>query len=117
MEELEAVDWYQQRLEATPDTQTPEDEAEIGGLSWVSFHPSLSSRLKRLRAMGAHVEDDRPRKRSNPAGLALLIAIVAPLAVLMAVLLGLVVVLTTGLTVVFMMIPLAIVYAVFELLF
>ena len=48
---------------------------------------------------------------------ALFLAFVTPLAVIMAVLLGIVVILATGLTVVFMMIPLGIVYAIFEWLY
>jgi hypothetical protein len=93
------------------------DESDIGGLSWVSFHPSMASRLKRLRAMGAHVSDAGLERPRSSAQIALIAAIVAPLAIVIAVLLGLAVVLATGLTVIFMMIPMGIVYAVFEWLF
>jgi Zn-dependent protease with chaperone function len=90
---------------------------EVGGLSWVSFHPSLESRLKRLRALGARVDDPAPERPRHPAQTALMVAIVAPFAAIIAVLLGVVVVLATGLTVVFMMIPLGIVYFFFEWLY
>lgn len=101
--------------QTSTDAGVPDDE--MGGLSWVSFHPSLAKRLKRLQAMGAHVDDDafgRPRK---PLPIGLILVFGLPLALLMVVLLSIVVVLCTGLTIVFMMIPMAVVYAVFEWLF
>ena len=108
---------YAHRLRADADVSEPDTDAEMGGLSWVSFHPSLPSRLKRLRAMGAHVREGALGKPHSPAQIALMVAIFAPLALLIAFLLSVVVVLSTGLTIVFMMIPMAIVYAVFEWLF
>lgn len=89
---------------------------DVGGLSWVSFHPSLAKRLKRLRALGASVRAPEP-ERQGPAQTVLLVLVGAPLAAIVAVLLGVVVVLATGLTVLFMMIPLGIVYWVFEWLY
>jgi Zn-dependent protease with chaperone function len=108
---------YRRRLEAAADSAGPDDESEMGGLSWVSFHPSLAKRLKRLRAMGAHIASEEPARPRNPVHVALMVAFVAPLAALIAFLLGLVVVLSTGLTIVFMMIPMGIVYWVFEWLY
>src|SRR5215212_888524 len=114
---LRAGSRYRRRLAASADATPADEEAEAGGLSWVSFHPSLGERLKRLQAMGAHVEASAPAPSRNPLHIGLIALIVAPLAALIAVLLSVVVVLATGLTVAFMMIPLAIVYAVFEWLF
>jgi Zn-dependent protease with chaperone function len=115
---LRAGNRYRQRLQAESAASPPEDESELGGeLGWISVHPSLKSRLKRLRAMGAHVEASEPATPRNPVHVALAIVIFGPFAVLIAFLLGLVVVLATGLTIVFMMIPMGIVYFVFEWLF
>jgi Zn-dependent protease with chaperone function len=108
---------YRQRLEAAADAGGPDDESEMGGLSWVSFHPSLAKRLKRLQAMGAHIDDPEPASRRNPVQVGLIVAFATPLAALIAFLLGVVVVLATGLTIVFMMIPMGIVYWVYEWLY
>lgn len=116
---LRAGNAYRRRLQAEAEAQATAggaDESELGHLGWLSVHPSLQSRLRRLQAMGAHVDPrdlDDGRGRQFWIGL----AIVSPLFALVAVLMGLVVVMATGLVVVFMMIPLALVYAVFELLF
>ena len=108
---------YRQRLAAQADAATSEDESEIGQFGWLSVHPSLVSRLKRLQKMGAHIDpaalEESPR--SKPTTLVLLI--ISPLFAIVAVLMGVVVVLCTGLVLVFMMIPMGIVYAIFEWLF
>jgi hypothetical protein len=67
--------------------------------------------------MGAHVRADEGGRSMKPAQIGLLVVFGVPLALLIAVLLGIVVVLSTGLTIVFMMIPMAVVYWVFEWLF
>jgi hypothetical protein len=118
---------YRQRLAALGQARAPQgadasssssaDAGEMGGLSWVSFHPSLASRLTRLRAMGAHVSDPDLGRPRRPLQTVVLLAFGLPIGALIAVLLGIVVVLATGLTVLFMMIPMAVVYAVFEWLF
>jgi Zn-dependent protease with chaperone function len=121
--EAESRARYQEAADGSvaPGPESPSDtgvaDEEMGGLSWVSFHPSLAKRLKRLRAMGAHVRADEGGRPMNPAQIGLLLAFGVPLALLMAVLLGIVVVLSTGLTIIFMMIPMAVVYWVFEWLF
>lgn len=107
---------YRQRLAAQADASTTDDQSEIGQFGWLSVHPSLQSRLKRLQKMGAHVDpaalEDPSRKQTM---LALLIF--SPLFALIAFLMGVVVVLCTGLVLVFMMIPMGVVYAIFEWLF
>jgi Zn-dependent protease with chaperone function len=108
---------YRRRLEAAADATGPDDESEMGGLSWVSFHPSLAKRLKRLQAMGARIDDPGAARPTNPVQVALIVAFATPIAALLAFLLGLVVVLATGLTIVFMMIPMGIVYWIFEWLY
>jgi len=84
---------------------------------WVSPHPSLQKRLKRLQAQGAHVDTSTFKRGPTPAQIGLMVLIFGPLIALCTVLLGVAAVLATGLTIVFMMIPLAIVYGIFELLF
>ena len=93
------------------------DQSEIGQLGWVSAHPSLQSRLKRLRAMGAHVDEAALAGPQRSVQDWVVIAAMSPLLALIVFLLGIVVVLATGLVIVFMMIPMGIVYLVFELLF
>ena len=115
---LRAGDRYRQRLLAEDEASRAIDESEIGQLGWVSVHPSLQSRLKRLRAMGAHVDEAAlagPRRWSAQDWV--LIAAMSPLIALIVFLLGIVVLLSTGLVLVFMMIPMGIVYLVFEVLF
>jgi Zn-dependent protease with chaperone function len=114
---LRAGNRYRQRLAAEADAADPADESELGQMSWVSVHPSLPSRLKRLQAMGAHVDEAVfAEQRRRPQDLVLLLAM-SPLIALIVFLLGVVVVLSTGLVLVFMMIPMGIVYLVFEALF
>src|SRR5204863_144000 len=88
-----------------------------GGCHGGAAHPQSGRRRARTRGAAGTGRRHPGRSPANPAKMGMLIAIVAPLALLIAVLLGVVVVLATGLTVVFMMIPLLIVYAVFEWLF
>jgi Zn-dependent protease with chaperone function len=113
---LRAGNRYRQRLLAEADSMA-DDESEIGQLGWVSVHPSLPSRLKRLQAMGARVDEAVFASKRRPAQDALLLLAMSPLIALIVFLLGVVVVLSTGLVIVFMMIPMGIVYLVFELLF
>ena len=114
---LRAGNRYRQRLAAEADATSPAEESELGGTSWVSAHPSLPSRLKRLKAMGAHVDEAVfASERRRPQDTIVLLAM-SPLIALVVFLLGVVVVLATGLVVVFMMIPMGIVYLVFEALF
>ena len=108
---LRAGDRYRQRLLAEDEASRGMDESEIGQMGWVSVHPSLPSRSKRLRAMGARVDEaalGEPAQVGRRIGL--LIAAMSPLIALIVFLLGVVVVLSTGLVIVFMMIPMGIVY-------
>jgi Zn-dependent protease with chaperone function len=114
---LRAGDRYRQRLQAEAAAASPYDEPEIGQLGWLSVHPSLQSRLKRLQEMGARVDEAVFRSPRSSQQTALLWLAMSPLIALIAVLLGVVVVLSTGLVLVFMMIPMGIVYLVFESLF
>jgi Zn-dependent protease with chaperone function len=114
---LRAGDRYRQRLLAEDEASRMADESEIGQMGWVSVHPSLPSRLKRLQAMGARVDEaalSSPRKSPQDW---VFLAAMSPLIALIVFLLGVVVVLSMGLVIVFMMIPMGIVYLVFELLF
>jgi Flp pilus assembly protein TadB len=108
---------YRQRLLAEAEHSSPADESEIGQLGWLSAHPSLASRLKRLQRMGAHVDPRTLEEGTSGRQMTLGLLLLSPVFALVAVLLGVVVVLCTGLILVFMMIPMGIVYAVFELLF
>jgi Zn-dependent protease with chaperone function len=114
---LRAGDRYRQRLLAEDEASRGTDESEIGQLGWVSVHPSLPSRLKRLRAMGAHVDEAALAGPKRSPQDWVLIAAMSPLLALIVFLLGIVVLLSTGLVIVFMMIPMGIVYLVFESLF
>jgi Zn-dependent protease with chaperone function len=98
--------------------QEDRQESTDGLHSWISPHPSLQRRLKRLQAQGAHVDSASfGRPGPTPKQIFWMVAIFGPLIALCVVLMSIAVVLATGLTIVFMMIPLAIVYAIFELLF
>lgn len=113
---------YRQRLEAaadasSPSDESPSDESEIGQMGWLSVHPSLQSRLKRLQKMGAQVAPEALTGGTPSNQLLLGLLLFSPLLVLIAFLMGVVVVLCTGLIIVFMMIPMGIVYAIFEWLF
>jgi Zn-dependent protease with chaperone function len=114
---LRAGDRYRQRLLAEEEETASFDEPEIGQFSWISAHPPLPSRLKRLQAMGAHVSEAVFASPTKPKHTALMWLVVSPLFALVAVLLGVVVVLSTGLVVVFMMVPMGVVYLVFKTLF
>lgn len=115
--ELRAGDRYRQRLLAEDEASRAVDQSELGQMSWVSVHPSLPSRLKRLQAMGANVDPAAlASQRKTPQDWVFMLAM-SPLIALIVFLLGVVVVLSTGLVIVFMMIPMGIVYLVFELLF
>lgn len=115
--ELRAGDRYRQRLLAEDEASRAVDQSELGQMSWVSVHPSLPSRLKRLQAMGANVDPAAlASQRKTPQDWVFMLAM-SPLIALIVFLLGVVVALSTGLVIVFMMIPMGIVYLVFELLF
>ena len=107
---------YRQRLAAQADASSPDDQSEIGQFGWLSVHPSLQSRLKRLQKMGAQID---PAALEDPSSkhTALMLLVLSPVFALVAFLMGVVVVLSTGLVLVFMMIPMGIVYAIFEWLF
>ena len=92
-------------------------ESEIGTLGWISPHPSLKSRLKRLRALGAHVDERALQGGMAPKQMALLVLVGVPIGLLIGALLSVVVVLATGLVIVFMMIPMGLIYFLFEWLF
>ena len=114
---LRAGDRYRQRVLAEDEASRAVDQSELGQMSWVSVHPSLPSRLKRLQAMGANVDPAAlASQRKTPQDWVFMLAM-SPLIALIVFLLGVVVVLSTGLVIVFMMIPMGIVYLVFELLF
>ena len=74
---LRAGNAYRRRLQAEAEAQATAggaDESELGHLGWLSVHPSLQSRLRRLQAMGAHVDPrdlDDGRGRQFWIGLAI----------------------------------------------
>ena len=114
---LRAGDRYRQRLLAEDEASRAVDESELGQMSWVSVHPSLPSRLKRLQAMGAQVDEAVfASQRTSPTDWVFMLAM-SPFIALIVLLLGVTVVLSSGLVIVSMMIPMGIVYLVFELLF
>jgi Zn-dependent protease with chaperone function len=108
---------YRQRLAAHAGAASADDESEIGQFGWLSVHPPLASRLKRLQKMGAHVDASALETDASGKRTALALVLFSPLFALIAFLMGVVVVLSTGLVLVFMMIPMGIVYAIFEWLF
>lgn len=112
---LRAANRVRQQLAA--EAEAAADEPEIGQLGWVAVHPPLASRLKRLQAMGAQIAVGAPRTGLPDTRTLLLALVLVPVFALVGVLITIAVVLSTALVVVFMMIPLGIVYAVFELLF
>jgi len=108
------------RLQAASRLRSPQQEAKSGktGLqaqSFLSFHPPLKKRLKRLERMGARLRADVHRRRSVGAsvvfGLAMLILV--PLLVLAANLMLTVVMMLIGLNLLFLAIWLAVIHAVF----
>jgi len=116
---LRAGNRYRQRLQAEADNTDggDQDQSEIGQMGWLSVHPTLQSRLKRLQAMGAHVSAEALDDGGAGKKMWLSLLIFSPFLALVVFLMGVVVVLATGLVIVFMMIPMALVYAVFEWLF
>jgi hypothetical protein len=95
--------------------ETASSELSGGGHPIVSFHPSIESRLARLRAMGAHVEGGERRSRAagltvGGAGLALL---VGALLVLAGGLMVVALTLMLGLVCFFMLIYVLLVYMIF----
>lgn len=114
---LRAGHRYRQRLMAEADASTSDDQSEIGQFGWLSVHPSLQSRLKRLQKMGAHVSAEALEAGTSSKQMMLAMLVFSPFLVLIAFLIGVVVVLSTGLVLVFMMIPMGVVYAIFEWLF
>ncbi|MCC6178757.1 MAG: M48 family metalloprotease [Chloroflexi bacterium] len=96
---------------------TQSADSELSTFGWIDPHPPLEKRLERLRALGAHVADPVNQQSMSSSQKALMAVVLGPLGLLIAVLMSIAVVLATGLAVVFMMIPMALVYAVFELLF
>jgi Zn-dependent protease with chaperone function len=95
-----------------------EGASEIGGnLGWLSPHPSLKSRLKRLQALGAYVDERVFSGGMTPTQVALMILVGGPIGLLIGALMTVALTLATGLVIVFMMIPMALIYFLFEWLF
>ena len=92
-------------------------QSELSQFGWVALHPSLEKRLHRLRALGTQVELAAPDRSTYSLGAILGMLAFSPLLLLVVVLLGIAIALSTGLVVVFMMIPMMLVYGLFELLF
>jgi hypothetical protein len=108
------------RLQAAGRLRSPQQEAKSGktglqGQSFLSFHPPLKKRLKRLERMGARLQADVHPRRGVGArlvvGLAMLILV--PLLVLAANLMLVAVMMLIGLNLLFLTIWLAVIHAVF----
>ncbi|HLW54947.1 MAG TPA: M48 family metalloprotease [Candidatus Angelobacter sp.] len=108
------------RLRAVSQQRTARQEAKSGssglqGSSFLSFHPPLKKRLKRLERMGAHLAAGAPRK-SSFAGkmiLGVLLLIIVPLLALAAGMMLVVIAMMIGLNLVILAIWMAVIHAIF----
>jgi len=108
------------RLQAAGRLRSQQQQAKSGqsGLqtqSFLSFHPPLKKRLKRLERMGAHLHADVHRRMGMGARvfLGLLMLIIVPLLALAAGLMLVVIAMMIGLNLLFLTIWLAVIHAVF----
>ncbi len=108
------------RLRAARGQQNTERQAKSGqtGLqtqSFLSFHPPLKKRLKRLERMGAHLQADVHRKTSLGGKLvmAVLMLILVPLMALVVGLMLVVIAMMIGLNLLFLTLWLAAIHAIF----
>ncbi|HEY6306208.1 MAG TPA: M48 family metalloprotease [Candidatus Angelobacter sp.] len=108
------------RLRAARHIDNPQPQAKSGqtGLqsqSFLSFHPPLKKRLKRLERMGAHLQADAQRKVGIGGRLILsvLMLILVPLMALVAGLMLVVIAMMIGLNLLFLTLWLAVIHAIF----
>jgi hypothetical protein len=108
------------RLQAAGRLRSQQQQAKSGqsGLqtqSFLSFHPPLKKRLKRLERMGAHLQADVHRRMGAKAGVVvgLLMLFIVPLLALCAGLMLVVIAMMIGLNLLFLTIWLAVIHAVF----
>jgi Zn-dependent protease with chaperone function len=108
------------RLQAAHRSVNPQAQAKRGqsGLqsqSFLSFHPPLKKRLKRLERMGAHLQAGVQRKTTMGGRLvmAVLMLILVPLMALVAGMMLLVIAMMIGLNLLFLTLWLAVIHAVF----
>jgi hypothetical protein len=108
------------RLRAARHVDNPQPQSKSGqtGLqnqSFLSFHPPLKKRLKRLERMGAHLQADVPRKTGLGGRLILgvLMLILVPLMALVAGLMLVVIAMMIGLNLLFLTLWLAVIHAIF----
>jgi Zn-dependent protease with chaperone function len=108
------------RLRAARHIDSPQPQAKSGqtGLqsqSFLSFHPPLKKRLKRLERMGAHLQADVHRKAGVGGRLILaaLMLILVPLMALVAGLMLVVIAMMIGLNLLFLTLWLAVIHAIF----
>jgi Zn-dependent protease with chaperone function len=108
------------RLQAAGRLRSAQQQAKSGqtGLqtqSFLSFHPPLKKRLKRLERMGAHLQADVHRRIGLGAGvfMGVLMLFIVPLLALAAGLMLVVIAMMIGLNLLFLTIWLAVIHAVF----
>jgi Zn-dependent protease with chaperone function len=108
------------RLRAARHIDSPQSPAKSGqtGLqsqSFLSFHPPLKKRLKRLERMGAHLQADVHHKTGKGGRLILgaLMLILVPLMALVAGLMLVVIAMMIGLNLLFLTLWLAVIHAIF----
>jgi hypothetical protein len=108
------------RLRAARHTDSPQSPAKSGqtGLqsqSFLSFHPPLKKRLKRLERMGAHLQADVHHKAGigGRVVMAVLMLIFVPLMALVAGLMLVVIAMMIGLNLLFLTLWLALIHAIF----
>lgn len=108
------------RLKAANVRPSPHAEAKRGntGLqaqSFLSFHPPLKKRLKRLERMGAHLAADKPQKTSfgGRVVMAVLLLILVPLFALCIGAMLVAIAMLIGLNLFFLAIWLAVIHAIF----
>jgi Zn-dependent protease with chaperone function len=103
------------RHKASPELQAKGGQTGLEAQSFLSFHPPLKKRLKRLERMGAHLQADVHRKMGLGGRLvvAALMLIFVPLLALVAGLMLVVIAMMIGLNLVFLTLWLAVIHAIF----
>lgn len=107
------------RLQAAHQGKSPQPtksgQTGLQSQSFLSFHPPLKKRLKRLERMGAHLHADVHRKMTATAVVfsGLFVLIIAPLLVLAAGAMLLVITMMIGLNLLFLALWLAVIHAIF----
>lgn len=96
-------------------TQSSRGNTGLQAKSFLSFHPPLKKRLKRLERMGAHLAADAPRKRTvgGRVVMAVLFLVLAPLMALAGGAMLVAIAMMIGLNLFFLAIWLAVIHAIF----